>query len=150
MTENMIYLRRTIEGMTSQELIAFMYQEVLRSLHMARLGFEHRDIEERVNGINRALSFIGSLSGVLDQEQGGEIAAHLRALYTWAIGELGRSNMHNEPRRLTGVEKIFTELASAWSSMMQQVGAVDFPKTVTPAEESPAAARVSGGGEWYG
>lgn len=150
MTENMIYLRRTIEGMNSQELIAFMYQEVLRSLHMARQGFEHRDIEERVNGINRALSFIGSLSGVLDQDNGGEIASHLRALYTWSIGELGRANMLNEPRRLSGVERIFSELAAAWTAMMQQGVSVPFPQAEESSSAAPAAARVSGGGEWYG
>ena len=79
--EGDVYLKANIEGMNNDELILFIYQEMLKVLNRTLCFFETNEIEKRVNAINKGIEVLNALISILNFEDGGEIAVRLRSLY---------------------------------------------------------------------
>jgi flagellar secretion chaperone FliS len=91
MIEGDLYLKNNVEGMNNDELILFIYQEMLKILNQTIYYFDKNDIEKRVNAINKAIEVINALMSILNFEQGGEIAIRLRSLYLYSVKKINLS-----------------------------------------------------------
>ncbi len=143
MTEGFLYLKNRVEGMNKDELILFIYQEMINVMKKAEICFDTKDIEGRVIAINKGIEVISTLNSILDFEKGGDISVKLRSLYVYSINKLSQANYKVNKQFVTEVKDIFVDLYSAWNEKMQN----DRKKgTVTdlPGE------RISSGIEIYG
>lgn len=120
MTMGDVYFKSNIEGMNNDELILFMYQELLKILNQARLHLEKREIEKRVQSINKAIEVISTLSSILNFEA-GEIALRLRALYLFAIQQLTKANFNaNQIEAVDDVIRVFRQLHDSWREKIEK------------------------------
>lgn len=120
MNERNTYLKNNIEGMSNDELILFIYQELLKILNLAIYYFKENDIEKRVSSINKAIEIISTLMSILNFEQGGQIALRLRSLYLYSIQKLTTANYDKNPFFVKEVIKIFKELYTGWKQKIDK------------------------------
>lgn len=113
--EGDLYLKANVEGMNNDELILFIYQEMLKVLNQTLYYFEKNDIEKRVNAINKGIEVLNALISILNFEAGGEIAVRLRSLYLYSIKKLTAANFDKDPQPVTEVVTIFKNLHSGWA-----------------------------------
>jgi len=114
-----LYLKNNLEGMNNDELILYIYQEMLRVLNQTSYYFENNDIENRVNGINKGIEVLNALISILNFEAGGEIAVRLRSLYVYSIKRLTAANFERDPKPIAEVIRIFRDLHSGWSQKIE-------------------------------
>ncbi len=141
------YVKNNVEGMSRDELVLFVYAELIKELHAARQCFQTGDIEKRVTAINRGLEIISTLLGTLDFSA-GPLAVQLRSLYLYAMGQLTRANCDRRPEMVAEVAQIFRGLHDAWRQKMDQdqgKGRVVIPENA-PAPRSGEAGKL----EFYG
>lgn len=118
MAEENLYLKNNLEGMNNDELILFVYQELIKVLQQARYYFELNDIEKRVVAINKAIEVISTLLGILDYSA-GQVAFQLRSLYMYAMQELTKANYDRKPELVDGVIRIFRTLHDTWKEKIE-------------------------------
>ncbi len=119
MIEGDLYLKNRLEGMNNDELILFIYQEMLRLLNQTLFYFEKHDIENRVISINKSIEVLNALISILNFDAGGEIAVRLRSLYLYSIKKLTAANFDKDPKPVDEVVKIFKDLYSGWSQKIE-------------------------------
>jgi flagellar protein FliS len=119
MIEGELYLKNNLEGMNNDELILFIYQQMLKILNQTSYYFEKNDIENRVNGINKAIEILNALMSILNFEAGGEIASRLRSLYLYSIKRLTTANYEKDPQPVEEVIRIFKGLHSGWAEKIE-------------------------------
>lgn len=142
-----------IEGMNNDELILFIYQEMLKILNQAVFFFEKNDIESRVNAINKGIEVVNALLSILNYEQGGDIAQRLRSLYLYSIKKLSTANFNKDPKLILEVTRIFKDLHSGWSQKIEndRKSRVSMPvKTSFGSAAQEAGGGSSGRLELYG
>lgn len=119
MIEGDVYLKNNLEGMNNDELILFIYQEMLKILNQTLYFFEKQDIEKRVNAINKGIEIIQALISILNFEA-GDIAYRLRSLYLYSMKRLTAANFEKDPKPITEVVNIFKNLHSGWMEKIEQ------------------------------
>ncbi len=119
MMEGDVYLKNRIEGMSNDELILFIYQEMLKILNQTKYYFEKNEIEKRVNAINKGLEVVHALLSILNYEDGGEIALRLRSLYLYSIKKLTAANFDRDPKMVGEVMNIFRNLHAGWAEKIE-------------------------------
>jgi flagellar protein FliS len=117
--EGDVYLKNRIEGMSNDELILFIYQEMLKILNQTIYYFEKNEIEKRVNAVNKGLEVVHALLSVLNYEAGGEIALRLRSLYLYSIKKLTAANFDRDPKLVGEVMNIFRGLHAGWAEKIE-------------------------------
>ena len=117
--EGDLYLKANVEGMNNDELILFIYQEMLKVLNQTLYYFEKNDIEKRVNAINKGIEVVNALISILNFEAGGEIAIRLRSLYLYSIKKLTAANFDKDPKPITEVVTIFKNLHAGWAEKIE-------------------------------
>jgi len=120
MIEGELYLKNNLEGMDNDELILFIYQQMLKILKQTIYYFEKNDIESRVTAINKAIEVINTLLSILNFEQGGEIALRLRSLYIYSIKRLTTANYDKNPQLVEEVIRIFKDLHTGWANKIKK------------------------------
>src|SRR5690242_1047139 len=84
-----------VEGADSHELVAILYDELLKSLDAMAVAVSRGDYVQRGERQSRALRLISGLEMSLDYEKGGEIAFDLGKVYREArrlVIAAGREN----------------------------------------------------------
>lgn len=141
MLEGDVYLKNRIEGMSNDELILLIYQEMLKILNQTIYYFEQNEIEKRVNAINKGLEVVHALLSVLNYEDGGEIALRLRSLYLYSIKKLTAANFDRDPKMVGEVMNIFRNLHAGWAEKIEN----DRKTNISPSP-SPLLMNVNGSG----
>ncbi len=119
MIEGDLYLKSNLEGMNNDELILFIYQEMLRILNQVNYYFEKKEIESRVAAINKGIEILNALISILNFEAGGEIAVRLRSLYIYSMKKLTSANFDRDSKPVEEVIRIFKELYSGWAQKIE-------------------------------
>jgi flagellar secretion chaperone FliS len=107
------YLKNSVEAMSRDELVLFLYQELIRTLNVALNQLEASDVENRVLSLHRANEFITTLLNALNYDA-GEIAFQLRAIYFYAIKLISMVNINKNPDNIVQACKLFRTLHDAW------------------------------------
>lgn len=105
--------------MNNDELILFIYQQMSKILNQTLYYFEKNEIENRVNGINKAIEILNALMSILNFEAGGEIAVRLRSLYLYSIKRLTTANYDKNPQPVEEVVRIFKALHAGWAEKIE-------------------------------
>ncbi|RST31556.1 flagellar protein FliS [Sphingomonas ginkgonis] len=103
-----------IEAAGPHELVAILYEELLRALDVTRAALLQGKPEALRQGRERASSILIALEASLDFERGGTLAPSLGRIYRSMQKELAAFG--NEPRaeRLEAVRKGVGDLLGAW------------------------------------
>lgn len=119
-----IAAQSSIEGATPHRLIELVFDGLLQSLRAARGALERGELPAKGQQIGRAVRFLEEgLKAGLNDAQGGELAARLRALYDYCVNRLTAANLHNDAAALAEVEALIAPLAQGWRDIGPQAAA---------------------------
>ena len=108
----------SVEMADSHQLVSLLFDALLQNLGAARIHIANRDIPKKCKSINTALRILEEgLIAALDLENGGEVAANLRALYDYCVRRLVLANAKNDAAGLQEISNLIEPVATAWKQI---------------------------------
>jgi flagellar protein FliS len=105
------------------KLIAMLLEGALSAISLARQQMLGKQIEAKSRSITKAISIVNEgLMTSLDLRNGGEIALHLHALYSYISGRLFLANLKNQPEMLDEVAGLLEQIEYAWKQIAPSAG----------------------------
>lgn len=124
------YRQAQIEGAVMDadphRLVALLLSGACDRIRLAGACLARGDQARKGKAIGEACAIVGHLSGSLDHEAGGEVAANLASLYDYVSRRLTEANLHNDGAALEESLGLLGEIGSAWDA-------------IAPAHEAAAA-----------
>jgi len=111
------YQDNSVSTQNKGRLIVLLYDGAIKFMKLAIKELEGGNHEAKGQYINRAVDIITELNAVLDMEQGGEIAANLRKLYTFMSERLTAANIKRDANMIRDVIKLMEELNQGWRAI---------------------------------
>ena len=112
------YRRVQAETSSGADLVLLLLRGALRFLDRAQSGIEADNIELSHNSLTRAQDIISELNTTLNHDQGGDLAAGLESIYTYALERLVEANMRKKIEPIQEVRRLVGELTSAWEDSL--------------------------------
>jgi flagellar secretion chaperone FliS len=113
------YYQTQVQSRSPLELVVMLYDGALRFLQQTVDAMQRGDLVAKRDSLSRAMAIVTELHGMLDLEQGGEVAASLDSLYTYMIERLTTANQQRDPAPVAEVIRLLTGLREAWSQIAQ-------------------------------
>lgn len=111
-----------VEAATPHRLILMLYDGLLRHLRLSKAHMQKGDLGAKATCLSKAISIIDQgLRASLNEEQGGEIAQHLKALYDYSERQLLHANARNDAAKIDEVIALFEPLRAAWHGIGPEV-----------------------------
>lgn len=111
------YFNTHVQSRTPLEMVVMLYDGALRFLGQARTAMVDNDMVTKRDAMSRGGAIISELQGMLNLEQGGDIAARLDGLYTYIHGCCLDANAQRDPARLDEAMRLLGTLRSAWAEI---------------------------------
>ena len=122
-------------------LVVMLYDGAIAALDRATAALEAGEIERKCAQLNRALAILVQLEGVLDFEQGGDVAQRLKLFYVHARAQILRANIRNSKEVFLTLIRQLQELREAWRKLDHLSSAqLGVPPSAQP---SPAPSHMS-------
>lgn len=144
------YQQSTAYAASSVGQVVALYDRILRDFRTAITAIGTGEIEHRVNSLNHALTIIGELQGVLDQERGGEAARNLDSFYTVTRGMVMEAGVKCSVERLQELVSMFARLRAAWAHVESTVAPSEPTERLRVSSQPPLPDHRTGGetGSW--
>lgn len=110
-------IKSRIEGATPHQLVAIMFDELLKSIDIMAAAAGRRDFTCLGSAQSRALSIIGGLQVSLDMERGGELAQSLSSIYREARRLVLAAGKGCDAAPAMQARVMLGEIASAWEAI---------------------------------
>lgn len=107
----------SVEEASPHKLVDMLLEGALQRVAQAKGAMEFGNVELKGQKINRAVSIIGGLRESLNNDEGGEIADNLDALYVYIQNLLFSAHAKNSPEKLDEATKLLLEIRSAWKQI---------------------------------
>ncbi|HWI12219.1 MAG TPA: flagellar export chaperone FliS [Burkholderiaceae bacterium] len=118
-----VHVSSGVMGASPHGLIGMLFDGLLGALAEARGAIRSRNIAAKGKAIGRAVRILDEgLSAALDLEQGGTLAADLRALYGYVALRLTHANLHNDEAALEECVHLIEPLRSGWAAIADHPG----------------------------
>ena len=114
------YRQTQVTSRTPLELVVMLYDGMLGHLSVARDAIERKDIRARRDAMARALAILNELQNTLNVEGGGDIAAALDDLYTYATRRLMQAVVDNDVAPVDEVRRLLDGLRDSWRTIASQ------------------------------
>lgn len=128
---------------TPSRMVVMLYDEAISALRTSVMAIAAGDIECRCNCVTAALEIVGHLYLCLD-EQGGDVARNLGAIYGHIIGRLPLVNFYNDHEVAEEVIALLETLRDSWTELDARIAAGTADLTVDPAVIAAAAQAETG------
>ncbi len=118
------YQRMQAETSTPGQLIALLYDAMVRSLDRAQTGLEQRDLETAQAPLLRAQDIVLELIASLNVEEDGDagvMARQLAPLYEYMYRRLLEASIHKDVSAVGEVRRLIVPVRDAWSNALEQV-----------------------------
>lgn len=113
------YYQTQIQSRSPLELVVMLYDGAIRFLQQTVDAMQRGDLVAKRESLSRATAIVTELHGMLDLEQGGEVAASLDSLYTYMMERLTTANQQRDPAPVAEVMRLMSGLREAWSQIAQ-------------------------------
>ena len=108
------YREMEIRTATPEMLIVKLYEGALRFIAVAKAAHQTGRLQDRGNGVSRALAIVAELQQSLNMEIGGDISQNLDALYMFITEKLLEANVQGREESFDEASSVLSELHSAW------------------------------------
>jgi len=99
------------------QLIQMLFDGLLESMVAARGHIQHNSIQDKSKAIARASRIVLGLQGVLDFNQGGDLAGNLNELYSYVTKRIFHINVRNDLEALDEIYGLMSEIREAWNEV---------------------------------
>lgn len=115
-----IGVETSVEAADPYKLILMLFEGAQEALNRAKMHMQLNEIAEKGQMISKAIMIIDhGLKASLDMNAGGDLAIKLQALYDYMTHQLLVANIQNNVEKITEVNKLLSELHSAWKEIEQ-------------------------------
>jgi flagellar protein FliS len=97
-----------------------LYDSARRFLRQAAEAMRAREVERAHNTLRHAEQIVAHLDGVLDFEQGAELAEQLHAIYQFSLAHVNRARWNLDADKLEEVSEILGDLRESWVEIAQR------------------------------
>ena len=111
------YFQTHLQSRTPMEVVVMLYDGAVRYLGQARTAMAANDLPTKRDALSRGMAIVTELQGMLNLDQGGEIAQRLDGLYTYVHGCCLEANTQRNPEKLDEAVRLLTTLRSAWAEV---------------------------------
>jgi flagellar protein FliS len=113
-----------VDMASPHQLVGMLYDGLLLAVRTAKAAMERGDVMVKCEQIVKAVRILDEgLKPALNVEEGGELAANLKGLYSYCVLRLTHANFHNDPVALTDVIGVIEPIAQGWKQIGGQHGA---------------------------
>jgi flagellar protein FliS len=95
--------------------IVMLYDGAIKFLRLAAADIEARDIPKKAEHVNRALDIINYLQGILDFEQGGNVAQTLDTLYTAVSMKILSASANLDAKAMLTAGELLAPVRDSWA-----------------------------------
>jgi flagellar protein FliS len=113
------YMQAQVQSRSPLELVVMLYDGGIRFLQQTVDAMQKGDLIAKRQALSRSMAIVTELHGMLDLEQGGEVAASLDSLYTYMMERLTAANQQRDAAPVVEVIRLMTGLRDAWSQIAQ-------------------------------
>jgi flagellar protein FliS len=119
MYENALKSYQQVNFLTADplKLVLMCYDRAISSLKQACEHYTAKDYEAKGLAVKKALDILYELNASLDMKKGGEIAANLRALYTFMTQALIEADLKKDLAVFHSVIQMLEELEAEWKGI---------------------------------
>jgi flagellar protein FliS len=108
------YQETKVMSSSPEQLVPILYEHLLVNLKKAEKQIRAREIEAKVESVEKARAILYELLACLDFEAGGEIASRLASLYSYFIKEVGEASRELDARRFEPIIEMIASLHESW------------------------------------
>lgn len=117
-TYRQVDVKSVVENASPHQLITMLFSGLLSTLREAKGAMSRQDVPEKGRLMIKAVRILEEgLRGGLDKQRGGEVAANLDLLYSYAVKRLTQANLTNDPMLIDEVIELIEPIASGWSDI---------------------------------
>lgn len=116
------YRQTRTETASPVQIVVQLYDGALKYLRAGQEAMERGDTSERSRVLNKAHAIVTELQATLNPDQAPEICEQLYSLYDFALHQIGRATLENEPAHLASALKVLGELREAWAQIAKDSG----------------------------
>ena len=102
-------------------LIQMLCEGALERIAVARGAMLQNNIRVKGEKLGQAITIIDGLRGLLDHNQGADLAEKLDALYEYMGRRLLEGNARNDPDALDEVIRLLREVKSGWDAIPEML-----------------------------
>lgn len=117
-----------VDGASPLELILLTYNVLIKSLRLAKLAGEEKNFPAEADQLSRALEALIQLSGSLDMENGGTVAASLGNLYAYMSRRLLEAGTTGTEEAIDEVLSLANSLREGWQELSDSNSGVNQPR----------------------
>jgi flagellar protein FliS len=121
MADGRLAAYQTVQTTTADpgRLVLMLLDGATRFLHQAGRALDRGDVTAFAESVCRAHAIIAELSGALDREAGGEVAANLARLYDFMLWHLNAGMSARSRRHLDDVLRPLAALRAGFEGAVQ-------------------------------
>lgn len=108
------YIETAVTEATPHKLVTMLYDGALKNIALIKVFFEQKNIEKRVEHLNKLIGILFGLKSGLDLESGGEVAANLDALYDYMVQQALQASYRDNPQMLDELVNLISDLKDSW------------------------------------
>ena len=122
MPQSKTQLYQTTEILTADpgRLILLLYDGALAFLAQGKEKLREKDYDAKGCLLMKAHAIVSELLACLNQEEGGEIAQRLKAIYLYMLKRIMDADLHKQEEAIDEVRGHLTSLREAWQQILQR------------------------------
>lgn len=110
-----VAVETSVQGADPHTLVGLLFDALLQSIAEARGAMVRGDTATKGAALGKAVRILEEgLKAGLNLREGGEIAANLRDLYSYATMRLTQANLRNDSKALEEVSQLIEPVAQSW------------------------------------
>jgi flagellar secretion chaperone FliS len=115
------YLRTKVLTASPEELRLMLLDGAIKFAHQGREGLANRNYEQSFTGISQCREIVLELLTSIKPEVDAELAARVRAVYTFMYTTLVEASMERKIEKLDKVLKLLGYERETWALLMQKL-----------------------------
>ncbi len=114
------YRENIVLSATPTQLVVMLYDGARRFLRQAAAAMRAKEIERAHYALRHAELIIAHLDGVLDDDQGEDIAEQLHRIYRFCLAHLSQGRLHQDAAKLEQVGDLLGDLRGSWAELARR------------------------------
>lgn len=111
------YLTAEVESSDPLHRVTLLHERAVRALRQAIRHVQHRDVEAAHADFLKAQQIVAHLLVSIPDDDDGDLAAHLRGLFTFCYRQIGEANLRKDTACAEAALSALGPLAEGWAEL---------------------------------